>query len=168
MIYSCAEAAKLLKSMNEELAVHRSRERKSIRFTASADEDIESARPVYHYREEQEKQNELLRKVRNVKHAINGFNQKTMIPEFGITIDEMLVYIPQLTEKKRKLTEMAAFLPKERVSGGLYGSRVVEYTYTNYSMEEVQEDLLKVTEELAKCQLALDRINNSETLDLVL
>ena len=55
MTYTCAEAAKLLRSLNEELSVLRGREQKSYRFTASIDEDIESARPEYDYKEEQKK-----------------------------------------------------------------------------------------------------------------
>lgn len=166
MLYTCAEAAKLLRSLNEELMIRRRKEQKSILFTASIDEDLEAARPPYDYRDEQQKQEELEQKIRTVKHAINTFNLNTVIPEFGITIDEMLVYIPQLSEQKRKLTEMAACLPKERVNGGASINRKVEYTYTNYSPEEAREDLQKVTDELAKCQLALDRINGSAAIEL--
>ena len=168
MTYTCAEAAKLLRSLNEELSVLRGREQKSYRFTASIDEDIESARPEYDYQGEQKKQDELAKKIRIVKHAINGFNLKTVIPEFGITIDEMLVYIPQLSEKKRKLTKMAGCLPKERTSDSTYGSKIIEYTYTNYEIADAEADLLRVTEELAKAQTALDQINSSATMEIEL
>ena len=38
-----------------------------------------------------------------------------VVDGFGITIDEMLVYIPQLTKRKIKLLKMKSRLPKERV-----------------------------------------------------
>ena len=118
MVYTCAEAAKVLRKLNEDLKVLRAKEVKGYRFTAAVDEDIESARPVYNYMETQEEQRRIEAGIRKVKHAINCFNISTVIPEFGMTVDEMLVYIPQLSERKKKLTEMASFLPKERVSNG--------------------------------------------------
>ena len=166
MQYTCAQAAKLLRSLNEELNVLRTKEDKSIRFTAAVDEDLESARPVYDYEEAQDDQKILQAKIRKVKHAINQFNTQTVIPEFDMTIDEMLVYIPQLSERKRKLTEMSSYLPKERVSNSYQATKIVEYTYTNYDIEKVTEDLANITELLGKAQLALDTVNNQETIDI--
>lgn len=163
---TCAEAAKVLRRLNEELNVARSRENKSCRFTAALDEDLESARPVYDYAKEQELQKELEGKIRVVKHAINRFNMVTVIPEFSMTIDEMLVYIPQLTAQKRKLTQMATYLPKERASSSSYGSKIIEYTYTNYEIAAAEKDLAKVTDELARAQTALDRVNNQIEMEI--
>lgn len=166
LAYTCAEAAKLLKSLNEELKVLRSRETKSYKFTAAVDEELESARPLYDYDEMKKSQSDLEDRIRKVKHAINQFNIQTVIPEFDMTVDEMLVYIPQLTERKRKLTEMASCLPKERVNNGYQSTKVIEYTYTNYDIAKASEDLSKVTAELAKAQLALDTINNREMIEI--
>ena len=108
---------------------------------------------------------ELTEKIRKVKHAVNAFNLKTEVPGFQMTIDQMLVYIPQLSEQKRRLTEMAARLPKERVNS--YGARtIVEYNYTNYSVEDAAKELAAVTDELAKAQTALDVVNNSEAFEI--
>ena len=166
MKYTCAEASKLLRKLNEELKVLRAKELKGYRFTAAVDEDIESARPAYDYGKAQEEQNELERKIRKVKHAINGFNIGTTVPGFDMTVDEMLVYIPQLSERKRKLTEMASFLPKERVSNGYQLTKIIEYTYTNYEIEKAAKDLADMTDELAKAQTALDVVNNREQIDI--
>ena len=84
----------------------------------------------------------------------------------GQTVDEMLVYIPQLSERKRKLTQMASFLPKERVSNGYQSTKIIEYTYTNYDLQQAADDLAKVSDELAKAQTALDVINNQGQLEL--
>ena len=166
MKYTSAEAAKLLRKLNEELKVLRAKEMKGYRFTAAVDEDIESARPMYDYVKSQEEQNSIEAKIRKVKHAIICFNTGTMIPGFDMTIDEMLVYIPQLSERKRKLTEMASFLPKERVSKGYSATKIIEYTCTNYEIEKAAEDLAAVTDELAKAQTALDVVNNREQMDI--
>ena len=83
-----------------------------------------------------------------------------------MTVDEVLVYIPQLSERKRKLTGMASFLPKERVSKGYQATKIIEYTYTNYEIEKAAKDLADVTDELAKVQTALDVVNNREQMDI--
>ena len=46
MFYTCAEAAKILRKLNEDLKVLRAKEEKGYRFTAAVDEDLESARPM--------------------------------------------------------------------------------------------------------------------------
>ena len=166
MKYTCAEAAKLLRKLNEELKVLRAKELKGYRFTAAVDEDLESARPVYDYARAQEEQERIEAKIRKTKHAINCFNTETLIPGFDMTVDEMLVYIPQLSERKRKLTEMASFLPKERVTKGFSAAKIIEYTYTNYETEKAAEDLAAVTDELARAQTALDVVNNREQMDI--
>ena len=101
MLYSSAEAAKVLRKLNEDQEALKAKEDKSAVFVAALEEDIESARPSYDYEEIREKLEELERKVRIVKHAINVFNMTTVIPGFDMTVDQMLVYIPQLSEKKR-------------------------------------------------------------------
>ena len=166
MFYTCAEAAKILRKLNEDLKVLRAKEEKGYRFTAAVDEDLESARPVYDYLQTQEEQRRIEAKIRKVKHAINCFNINTMIPEFDMTIDEMLVYIPQLSEREKKLTEMASFLPKERVSNGYQATKIIEYTYTNYDLKKAADDLTAVSDELARAQTALDVINNSGQLEI--
>jgi hypothetical protein len=83
-----------------------------------------------------------------------------------MTVDEMLVYIPQLSERKKKLTEMASFLPKERVSNGYQATKIIEYTYTNYDLKKAADDLTAVSDELARAQTALDVINNSGQLEI--
>jgi hypothetical protein len=101
-----------------------------------------------------------------VKHAINAFNTTTVVPEFGITIDELLVYIPQLSAKKAKLRGMADTLPKARENN--YGkSNIIDYRIANYDIKQVKKDLDAVTEELSKAQLALDTINHSVEFDIV-
>lgn len=94
------------------------------------------------------------------------FNATHVVPGFDMTIDEMLVYIPQLTRRKAKLAEMKAKLPKSRVSEvGARISNVIDYTYLNYDLAEVEADYERVSDELSDAQLALDAVNSSETFE---
>ena len=162
MKYTSAEAAKLLRRLNEEMAALKEREGRASVFIAALEEKPEEVRPDYDFAETQRKLDELERKVRLVKHAVNSFNLRTEVPGFGLTVDQMLVYIPQLSERKRRLSVMANRLPKERArSVGLGGRNLVEYQYTNYDVKKAEEALLKVTDELARAQTALDVVNNS-------
>lgn len=165
--YTSAEAAKLLKAIEEEIKELRSDEDRVATFNAAVEEDPESVRPDYSYKETQEKLDALARRVRKVKHAINVFNTTTVIPEFDITIDEMLILIPQLTAKKKKLSAMAARLPKNRASAGRFSEpKFIDYTYANYNVKQTKDDLKKAATELSKAQLALDKVNTTVSFEI--
>ena len=135
-------------------------------FNAAVGENVDAVRPAYSYADAQAAQRDLEEKIRKLKHALNLFNATHVIPEFGITIDEMLVYIPQLTKRKSKLAEMKSKLPKYRVAELGRISNIIDYTYLNYDLSEVEADYARVSDELANAQLALDAINNRDTLEL--
>ena len=165
--YTSAEAAKLLKALEEEIKELRADEERMATFNAAVEEDPESVRPEYSYADTQQKLDALSARVRKVKHAINVFNTTQAIPEFDITIDEMLVLIPQLTAKKKKLAAMAARLPKERASNGRFSEpKFIDYTYANYDVKAVKEDLRKTAAELSKAQLALDLVNTTISFEI--
>ena len=160
MKYTSAQAAKLLSKLQQDFDSLAILEANAKTFLASVGEDVESVRPEYDYKATKKELDALSAKIRKVKHAINAFNTTTVVPEFGITIDELLVYIPQLSAKKAKLRGMADTLPKVREES--YGkSNIIDYRYTNYDVKQVKKDLDAVTEELSKAQLALDTINHS-------
>ena len=167
MKYTSAEAAKLLRKLNEEQAALKERESKTATFVAAVDEDVASARPEYDYAGTQKLLAQLEEKVRKVKHALNAFNLQTTVPGFEMTVDQMLVYIPQLSEKKRRLANLANKLPKQRVVGGYNASKsIIEYTYANCDVAEATADLNAVVDELARAQTALDVVNNTETFEI--
>ena len=167
MKYTSAEAAKLLRKLNETHAAVKGREAQNTIFVAAIEENLEEARPAYNYAETQEMLAALEKKICKVKHAINVFNTTTQIPGFDLTIDEALVYIPQLSERKRKLAQMALVPPKARINANGYMSKgIVEYRYANYDVEQAASDLSEVSDKLAKLQVALDVVNNSVTLEI--
>ena len=85
----------------------------------------------------------------------------------NMTIDEMLVYLPQLSARASRLSAMKDMLPKERVPGGYGGSsQIIDYRYANFDIAEAKEDYAALTDELAKAQTALDLVNSTAELDI--
>ena len=84
-----------------------------------------------------------------------------------MTVDQILVFIPQLTSKIAKLSEMKSKLPKMRVDDR-YGksSNIIDYTYTNYDIAAAEADYEAASDELARAQLALDTLNTTEVFDI--
>lgn len=74
MRYTSSEANKLLRRLTEERDALLVKELKSSTFLAAMGEDVDSVRPDYDYAQTQKELEELDRKIRMVKHAINGFN----------------------------------------------------------------------------------------------
>lgn len=164
-----AEASKMLKKILEEKSILLANERQSSVFNASLGEDVESVRPVYDYEETQTALEDFNRRIRILKHAINCFNSSQVVGETGMTIDQVLVYIPQLTEMRSRLYDMQNRLPKQRTSvGGIGSNTVIDYRYTNYSVEKAKEDYTRVSDELRMIQTALDVVNTTVTMEFEL
>ena len=167
MKYTSSEAAKLLRTLNEEYDALQYQEEQTREFVAAVGEEIETVRPEYDYREMQKKLQRLEEKIRTVKHEINRFNLNTAVPGFAMTIDQMLIYIPQLTARKRKLYGMMNRMPRQReraVGGG--NNYLIEYSYANYDVSKAREDYRKTSAELIRAQTALDLVNNTETMEI--
>ena len=164
MLYTSAEAAKLLRRLNEEKSSLEANESQSATFKAAITEDIEQARPSYDYSAVQKAIEDVDARIRTVKHAISTFNLTHEVPGFAMTVDQMLVYLPQLTRRKDKLARMKNALPKVRDYIRVAG--IIEYTYANYDIEAAKRDYDAVSEELARAQTALDVLNNSVKFEI--
>ena len=159
MLMTSAEAAKYLRKLKEELASLENRENQSRQFTISVGEKEEDLRPAYDYAACRDAMLALEEKIRRVKHALNVFNCGTEVPGFAMTVDQMLIYLPQLTARKNKLALMKDVLPRTRVTR--YNSNLVEYTLINYDPEQVTADYEAAADELARAQNALDILNTT-------
>lgn len=165
MKYTSAEANKLLRTLETKRSTILLREEKASKFLLTVGENMEEIRPEYDFAKTQEKLAELNEKIRCVKHAINVFNTTHSLPGFeGMTIDQVLVYLPQLTEQVNKLRKMMDTLPRERVES--FRSQIVEYSIANFDGAEAEKAYDKAREELNALQLALDSVNNSETMEI--
>ena len=167
MKYTSAEANKLLRSLNEEHETLINQEDNGKTFVAATIENIEDVRPEYDYADTKAKLEAVEAKIRKVKHAINVFNSTTVVPGFDMTIDEMLVFIPQLSARKWRLGSMANVLPKNRErSQGQNG--IIDYRYANYDVHEAGVDAKAASDLLAKAQTALDLVNTTQTMEIEL
>ena len=166
MKYTSAQAAKLLRKLNEERDMLLAEEKEGREFVAAIQEDVESVRPPYDFEETQRALEEIDRKIRVVKHAINVFNTTHEVPGFGMTIDEVLVYLPQLTRQKEKLTAMSTRLEKRREDHSYSSSTIIEYNYANYSIPVAKSMLGEVGDRLSRLQTALDIANTQETMEI--
>ena len=168
-ILTSAEASKLLKKMIDDKEVRRANEEQSYIFYAALGEDVESVRPDYDYEETSKYIDLCNEKIRIIKHAINCFNTKQIVGDTGMTIDQVLVYMPQLVEKKNRLYDMQMKLPKQRTSlSGFGNNAVIDYCYTNYDLERVKKDYELVSEKIRKLQIQLDVVNTTITMEIEL
>ena len=167
MKYTSAEAAKVLRKLNEDYSALLNKENQSRSFLASGGEDVESVRPEYSFAQTQGALIEIEGRIRKLQHAINVFNTTTAVPGFDMTVDQMLVLIPQLTGQKNRLYSMKSVLPKTREKSG-YGSNssIIDYRYANYEIADVEKEYERIADLLARAQTALDALNNSATLDI--
>lgn len=160
-----AEAAKLLRKLNEERAALLTMEYRSRTYVASINEDAEDLAPEYDYFDTANALNELDEKIRKVRHAINVFNTTHTVGDSGLMIDEVLITLPQLTERKERLSRMKDRLPKTRLTPR-GGANVIEYEYANYDIAAVKRDYDDISDSLAGLQLALDKVNTTETMEI--
>ena len=167
MQYTSAQAAKILRRLNEEHIALLNMEQQSKDFLASVGEAPESVRPDYDYAATQAKLAELEQKIRKVKHAISVFNTTTLVPEFGMTVDQLLVYIPQLSQRKIKYADMMSKLPKARETGAAYTrGNIIDYRYANYDIAAAEQDYSEAADTLGRAQTALDVVNNTLTMEI--
>ena len=166
MKLTSAEAAKMLRKLNDDLEALRVHESASEVFVAAISENVEDVRPEYDFAKTREEEELLAGQIRKLKHALNVFNATTEVPGFGMTIDAMLVYIPQLTNTRNRLAAMKRRLPKERVEAGFRSaSNIIDYRYANYDIAAAQAAYDEVSNRLAKAQTALDLVNSTVTFE---
>ena len=88
---SPAEVARRITSLREELTDLERYEKEASSFTCTVGEDKEKLRPSYDYEETQKRYKEITQEIRKLRHAMNVFNTSTMVPDFNMTVDQLLV-----------------------------------------------------------------------------
>ncbi len=162
MKMTSAYANKMLKQLNEDKLFWENKEHTSCVYTAAANE--EPVIPEYDYTEVAETIAELDRKIRVIKHAINVANVNAVIDVAGeqMSVDEILVAMAQLNNRKNMLDYMRKQQPKLRKES-LYGNHATqpEYQYINYDLALVKKEFERVSEEVMNLQMALDKYNQT-------
>jgi hypothetical protein len=157
-----AELNKQLRKLQSERVQILERENQTCRFIAATTEDPEEVRPEYDLSATDAALAENEQEIRRIKHRLNVFNSTHRIEELGMTIDEVLVFLPQLSDRVKRLGRLAKCTSKTRL-GDPYGNRssLIEYQYANYSLAEAQRLYDQAQNELARAQIALDRVNTT-------
>ena len=157
-----AYANKLIKQLEDDKNYWKSQERESYIYTAAINE--EPVIPGYNYETVAKTLEEIDSKIRKIKHAINLANVTNTIPVGStmMSIDEILVKMAQLNNRKSMLDLMRKQLPQTRVNY-TYGAKnaVPEYQYINYDLNVVKADYEKINEEIMVMQIALDKYNQT-------
>ena len=163
MQMTSAGANKLLRKLEDDKRFLLSQEAAASTYVVT--EGAEAVVPAYDYRKTAQALEQVDAEVRRIKHALNVFNSTTMLDGLDITIDEALVKMAQLNQRKSTLDTMRCRLEKERVTN--FGrSNVVEYTCINYDLAEIQADYQAISQQIMDIQLALDLTNQTKTFML--
>ena len=167
MRVTSAYANKILKQLNEEKEYWLNKEKESMIYTASADED--PLIPDYDYDDVSERLNQIDKKICNIKHAINKSNINSVIEVFGeeYSIDCLLVRMAQISKRKMTLDKMRKKMPKSRIEDDYYSRKpFVEYRYVNYDIERVKNDYDEISRLLFEMQLKLDEHNQKVEFEI--
>ncbi len=162
---TAAQANKRIKQLKDQIRLLESQEKNLISFIAATTENVEEVRPAYSYEETAARYDEMETAIRKIKHALNRFNASTVPEGTDMTIDEILVFLPQATDRLRKLSVMLSRPAKLRAEDTGRTS-IIEYEYLNYDLAAVQRDYDALMEKKTKVMTALDLANNTLLFDV--
>lgn len=167
MRMTSAEAGKLVKKLEERIGALLALEEKSAVFRVASGENEDLLRPAYDFTANQAELERLQENLRRVKHALNVFNTTHTLPGFGgMTVDQALIALPQLSARKTAMADFAARLPRERVKGYASQSNIIDYEVANYDVADAKAAYERLSDRLSALQLALDTVNHRETMEI--
>ena len=162
MQITSAQANKMLKQLEDDKDAILKEEQNFKTYHAAVGEDEEALKPEYVFSEVQGQIDRIDREVMELRHALNMFNATTEVGDTGLTIDQVLIRLPQLQDKKSKLRGMRSIPIKARynITGG-----IIDYVYASYDPEEAQREYETVCEKITTLQLELDKVNTTVTFE---
>lgn len=101
---------------------------------------------------------------RKIKRLLAVSNATTNVEGYDLTIAEALVLLAQLSQNKKILSRLANKEKVVRESAHYRGD--AEFTKVCYDLDVAQKDLAKLNQEIAKLQMALDRTNLSNLIEV--
>lgn len=157
------EANNILRKLYDEKNNFRGREIDGVEFHAAVGENIEDVRPNYNFEETKECIEIIDNQILAIKHAINLFNSSTIVGDTGLTIDQVLVKLGMLTERKQKFSRMRIMQEKRR---GQITGNIIDYIYANFDIDDADMAYEEADTELKHLQMALDLVNNTVTFEI--
>lgn len=160
-------AGKRIKELNEKIQEIRTEIEKKSVFRCAVGEDMKSVQPDFNLATALANIDQLEAEMRDLKHKLNLFNTNTLVTD-TMTIDQALIRLPQLTERKKLLETMAARLPKTRYTDpyGRSPGTIIDYEIANYDIQDAQTALQQVRNELFTLQEQLNVINSTKEFDI--
>lgn len=125
---------------------------------------LQSETPVdtgYNYEETRRKIEAIEDRERTIKQLLAYSNATTKVDGYDMTISESLVYLAQLSNRKRRMVTLASNLPVSR--DVVYDK--VQYTKALYNVELAKAEVKRLTEEINNLQMAIDRTNLTNMID---
>jgi len=156
-----AEIIKKIKDLEEQKQEILADEQKNCTTTYQSETDMIDT--GYDFGETRKAVEALNREIMGLKHMLNVSNSTVIVEEFGLTIGECLVYMAQQNNEKAVLERLSRYQSKSRTT--LYNG-YVEYTVTNYDVEACKGELNRVKETVRKLQLAIDRVNLNNMIEI--
>ena len=168
MTSACAN--KMLKKLNEDKAFWRTQEQSGHLYTASENE--EPVIPEYDYVRVSAEIAAIDEKICIIKHAINQANVSSQIQvgEKLLSVDQILVKMAQLNNRKSTLDLMRKQAPKRRLATSVFGHKTAtpEYEYINYDLDLVKADYERIDSEITEMQIALDKYNQTVEFEVAI
>ncbi len=155
------EAMKKIKELDEKKALLVYTENN--RSTVSYKEGEEKTPSKYDYEKTRKEIAKLDKEVRKIKHALAIANCSVKLEGFDMTIGEGLVYLSQLNSEYRRLDNLSNH---DKLSRRITANGVIEYTECLYEPEEVEKEQQEVYGKICKLQIAIDRANLNNILDI--
>lgn len=165
-IVTISELSKIIKGLEDKRTTVLAHEEKASIFNCASEENADDIRPDYDFDSTQSKLEKIERSIVNLKHALNIFNTTTIVGDTGLTIDQILVALPQLNKAKSKLQLMSSRMPRDRVNGRFSSPNYIDYELTNYDVEEAEKLFEKTSSKLALYQTQLDQVNINSTIEI--
>lgn len=165
-VFTSASAGKYIRQLEDEKEHLLSTEQDSCVYVLAQGEQSEP--PAYDYADVRAQVDELDRIVRTVRHALHIFNATCTLPTSGMTIDEALIALAQMSNKSQRLGVMRRRQPKERLgSTVLFTKReAIEYRYANYDIAQAESDYRTLLRQIADLQLEIDLCNQTKTFEV--
>ena len=154
MKITCDMANKIVRSLNEERSSLLRKEMASKEYSFMDGE--EPIVPEYDFGATQSEFQNIEHQIGVLKHAINQFNITTAVYQ-DMTIDEVLVRLPMLNQRKSTLIQMKDKLPEQKQVG--YNGKSSIITKTNYDATEVEVEYNRIDKEIMAMQNALNVAN---------